>query len=439
MAEITMMRTPAETALAQAFEAARAMLPGDAQARQQAFSLFSERGLPHRRVEEFKYTDLRAALRDAAPIAPALAASEARAAADAATAFADVKAVRLTLVNGHFVPEASDLDAIPSGVEIVPLAAAMGQGHPLLGALTPVEWTKANPLYQLNAAFLTDGVLIRVPAGLVVETPLHLRILTRAAEAVSTASRVLVVLEDGASLTVLESHEGATGAGQANTVVEAVLGDRASLRHVRLDLSGPEAFAFSTLAAKIGAEARLSTINLVAGSALSRHQVYAVFDGENAHATINGAALLGGRQHADTTLLIDHAAPGGESRELFKTVLDGDATGVFQGKIIVQPRAQKTDGRMMSRALLLGEGATMNNKPELEIFADDVQCGHGATCGALDDDLLFYLMARGLPKADAESLMVQAFVGEAIEAVEHEGAREALLAVIERQLAARAG
>jgi Fe-S cluster assembly protein SufD len=246
------------------------------------------------------------------------------------------------------------------------------------------------------------------------------------------------VLEAGASLTLLESHEGATGAGQANTVVEAVVGDGAVLRHVRLDRSGTEAFAFSTLAVRIGARGQLSTVNLVAGAALSRHQVYAVFDGENARATINGAALLGGRQHADTTLLIDHAAPGGESRELFKTVLDGDATGVFQGKIIVQPQAQKTDGRMMSRALLLGEGATMNNKPELEIFADDVQCGHGATCGALDDDLLFYLMARGLPKPEAESLMVQAFVGEAIEAVEHEGARAALLAVIEAQLAARA-
>jgi Fe-S cluster assembly protein SufD len=130
--------------------------------------------------------------------------------------------------------------------------------------------------------------------------------------------------------------------------------------------------------------------------------------------------------------------PHGTSRELFKTVADDEATGVFQGKIIVRPHAQKTDGRMMSAALLLSEGAAMNNKPELEIFADDVQCGHGATSGALDEDLLFYLMARGLPKAEAESLLVQAFLGEAIEAVEHEGVREALVRVIEGWLQARA-
>ena len=131
--------------------------------------------------------------------------------------------------------------------------------------------------------------------------------------------------------------------------------------------------------------------------------------------------MLKAKQHADTTLLVDHAVPHCESRELFKTVIDGTATGVFQGKIIVRPHAQKTDGRMMSRAVLLSEGGTMNNKPELEIFADDVQCGHGATCGELDENLLFYLMARGLPRPEAETLLLQAFLGEAIEVVEHEG------------------
>jgi Fe-S cluster assembly protein SufD len=148
--------------------------------------------------------------------------------------------------------------------------------------------------------------------------------------------------------------------------------------------------------------------------------------------------MINGREHADTTLVVEHAAPHCESRELFKTVIDGEATGVFQGKIIVQQKAQKTDGRMMSAALLLSEGGAMNNKPELEIFADDVQCGHGATCGQLDEDLLFYLMARGLPKAEAESLLVQAFLGEAIETVEHEGVREALIGTVEAWLRARA-
>jgi Fe-S cluster assembly protein SufD len=147
--------------------------------------------------------------------------------------------------------------------------------------------------------------------------------------------------------------------------------------------------------------------------------------------------MIKGRQHADSTLVVSHAAQHCTSRELFKTVVDDEATGVFQGKIIVEPQAQKTDGRMMSASLLLSEGASMNNKPELEIFADDVQCGHGATSGALDEDLLFYIMARGVPRAEAESLLVQAFLGEAIETVADDGVHDALIALVEEWLRAR--
>jgi Fe-S cluster assembly protein SufD len=207
---------------------------------------------------------------------------------------------------------------------------------------------------------------------------------------------------------------------------------------VRLNAEGDQAIALSTFAAKLGADVTLSSINVVPSSAASRHQVFTLFDGENSTAQINGATMLKGRQHGDTTLMVEHGAPHCESRELFKTVLDGEATGVFQGKIIVPPHAQKTDGRMMSAALLLSEGSAMNNKPELEIFADDVQCAHGATCGQLDEDLLFYLMARGLPKNEAERLLVQAFLGEAIEFVENDDLREALVQVVEDWLKARA-
>jgi Fe-S cluster assembly protein SufD len=160
--------------------------------------------------------------------------------------------------------------------------------------------------------------------------------------------------------------------------------------------------------------------------------------GEHSTAQINGAAMLKARQHADSTLVVTHAVPHCTSREMFRTVIDDEATGVFQGKIIVEPHAQKTDGRMMSAALLLADGGTMNNKPELEIFADDVQCAHGATCGQLDEDLLFYLMARGLPRREAESLMVQAFLGEALESVEDEALRAPLVTVVEDWLRARA-
>jgi len=220
--------------------------------------------------------------------------------------------------------------------------------------------------------------------------------------------------------------------------VEMIAGDRSNVQHVRLNAEGDKALALSTLAVKVGGHATFNSINVVAGAATSRHQVYAILDGEHTNLRVNGASMLKGSQHADSTLVVEHNALHCESRELFKTVVDDEATGVFQGKIIVPHHAQKTDGRMMSAALLLGENAAMNNKPELEIFADDVQCAHGATCGQLDEDLLFYLMARGLPKKEAESLLVQAFLGEAIEFVENESAREALIGTVESWLKARA-
>jgi len=442
MAEITMIKTPAETGLSQAFEAAKASLPGSVAEREKAFQLFSGRGLPHRRVEEFKYTDLRAAMRDAAPLAGVPSSSEVAEAAEAGKAFAGIDAARITIANGH-VAAVDQSDAFARlgamRVEAKPLAEALASGHPLLSGITPVPAARDNPIYQLNSAFMFDGLVIRVPAGVSVETPIHLRFLTIGSSAIATATRVLVVVEEGASLTLLESHEGQDAAShQPNDAVEFVVGDKATVRHVRLNAEGPNTLALSTLAAKLGAGVSFSSLNVVVGGQVSRHQVYIAFAGEHSSAQINGATMVKGRQHADSTLLVDHSVPHCDSRELFKTVVDDEATGVFQGKIIVHPQAQKTDGRMMSGCLLLSEAGTMNNKPELEIFADDVQCAHGATCGALDDELLFYLMARGLPRKEAESLLVQAFLGEAVESVEHDDVREALMDVVSGWLAARA-
>jgi Fe-S cluster assembly protein SufD len=437
MADVTLMKTPAETALAQAFESAKTLLPGNVESRAQAFELFTQRGLPHRRVEEFKYTDLRAMMREIAPFAGAPSADEAKAALAGAEALAGVQALQVPFVNGHLVRDAVDFHNLPEHVEIVPLTEALAGNHDWLAKLSPVKWASENPVYQLNTSFMADGVMIRIAGA--VETPIHLRFVTAAASAVATATRILVVVEEGASVTLLETHESTNGANhQPNDVVELIAGDRTNVQHVRVNAEGDKALALSTLAARIGGEAVFNSINVVAGSANSRHQVFTVLDGENTNLRVNGATMLKGTQHADSTLVVEHAAPHCESRELFKTVIDNEATGVFQGKIIVPPHAQKTDGRMMSAALLLEEGGSMNNKPELEIFADDVQCAHGATCGQLDEDLLFYLMARGLPKKEAESLLVQAFLGEALEFVENETVREALIGTVEGWLKARA-
>lgn len=440
-AVIKSMRTAAETALVERFRATKADLPGSgevAHRRAEAFALVEAMGLPHRRVEEWKYTDWRALMREVAPPAARPDAAESRSALATARAFAAIESVTLTFINGHFMRPPADLAGLGAGVEVVSLTDALASGHPALADMGRVEAARANVAFALNTALMAEGAVIRVAKGCQAERPLHLRFVNAGAPAFSAAPRVIVVVEDGASVTLLESHEGPAGlAYQVNSALEIVAGEHARVAHVRHNAEGREALALSTLAVTLGARARLETLNVVTGAAVSRHQVFLAFAGEGATARLNGATMVGGRQHADTTLIVDHAAAGGESRELYKTVLDGEATGVFQGKIIVRPGAQKTDGRMMSAALLLSESATMNNKPELEIFADDVQCAHGATCGALDEDLLFYLMARGLPRPQAEALMIEAFLGEAIESVALEGVREALMRTTTEWLAAR--
>ena len=176
---------------------------------------------------------------------------------------------------------------------------------------------------------------------------------------------------------------------------------------------------------------------LLAGGKLTRRQIFLKFTGEHATASLNGVSLLRGNEHIDTTLTVDHAAPHCNSRETFRHIIDGEATGVFQGKIIVRPGAQKTDGKMMSKAVLLSESGIMNNKPELEIFADDVVCGHGATVGALDEDQLFYAQQRGIPKQEAQALLLEAFAGEVIDTISHEPTREMMLDHLRNWLANR--
>jgi Fe-S cluster assembly protein SufD len=239
-------------------------------------------------------------------------------------------------------------------------------------------------------------------------------------------TRSLAVIGEGARAMLIESHEGA-GDNQVNAALELVIGDRAHVDHVKVTGDGAGALHVSSLMAAVGGQARFNEFLFTIGGGVVRNQLFLRFDGEGTVAGIRGANLLKGSQHADVTLVADHAKGACTSREVFKTVLDGEAHGVFQGKIIVRPQAQKTDARMAAHALLLSETAEADAKPELEIFADDVQCGHGATSGALDDDLLFYLKARGIPAKEAESLLIQAFVGEAVEGIEHAGLRDALM------------
>jgi Fe-S cluster assembly protein SufD len=441
-AELRTVKTAAELALAESYASAKPKLPGDGKVlalRDAAFKRFDASGLPNRRIEEWKYTDLRALLRDAKPLAaPPDAAAKERARA-AGRLLADLDARRLTFVDGAFVPELSDLDNLEPGLEVRSLAKALAAGDPLLAAhLGKVVPADADAAVALNTALMGDGVVIRVTAGATVERPIHLVFAATGDKPASIFTRSLVVIEKGARVMLAESHEGAAD-HQINTAIEIVVGEDAHADHVKI-ISGPGQFVHvSSLMASVAARARFNDFSYTTGGAVVRNQLFVRFDGVGILANIRGASLLNGSQHADTTLVADHAAVGCQSRQVFKAVLDGKSRSVFQGKIIVRPDAQKTDARMMTNSLLLSDEAEANQKPELEIFADDVQCGHGATSGALDENLKFYLMARGIPEVEAEALLVQAFVGDAIEGIEHAGLRDALMEDVAAWLNARGG
>jgi Fe-S cluster assembly protein SufD len=440
-AEVRLIKTAAETALATSFAAVRRALPGVASIgalREDAFRRFETEGLPHRRVEEWKYTDLRALMREARPLASV---PDAAAKARAKTALAVLPAIearRIVFVDGAFVPGLSDLAGLEAGLTVRSTAQALAAGDPdliaHLGQIVPTD----DVAVALNTAFMGDGAVIHVAQGAALAQPIHLVFVNVGSAPAAVFVRSLVVIEKGARAMLLESHVGAvTSDDQVNTVLELKVGDEAHVDHIKITGEGAGALHVSTLMAAIGAHARFNEFLFTTGGAVVRNQAFVRFDGEGTIAGIRGASLLKGRQHADTTLVVDHAVADCTSREVFKSVLDEEGRSVFQGKIIVRPHAQKTDAKMATHALLLSETAEADNKPELEIFADDVQCGHGATSGALDEDLLFYLKARGIPANEAEALLIQAFVGEAVEGIEHAGLRDALMDHVVAWLKAR--
>jgi Fe-S cluster assembly protein SufD len=431
------MKTAAELELATQWQEVKSRLPGLVTLREAAFRSFDAEGLPHRRIEEWKYTDLRALMGDAKPLAVAPGRDAKGRAKDAGLLLADMDARRLVFVDGIFVAELSDLSGLEPGLIIRSMAEALTAGDPLIAAhLGKVVPPEGNGALALNTALMADGALIHVAAGATVERPVHLVFFATGDRPASVFTRSLVVIERDARVMLVESHECKSNY-QINSALELVVGDRAHVDHINIFGNANDVIHVSNLIVTIGARARFNDFSFIAGGAVVRNQLFLRFDGEGALAGIRGASLLKGKQHADTTLVAEHLAGGCQNREVFKTVLDGESRGIFQGKIIVRPEAQKTDAKMMTRALLLSETAEADNKPELEIYADDVQCGHGATTGALDNDLKFYLMARGIPKKEAEALLIQAFVGEAIEGIEHAGLRDALLAQVASWLNAR--
>jgi Fe-S cluster assembly protein SufD len=435
-------RTAADEGFIKAFADAGDGLPGSAQVKAQraaAFGRFKACGLPSRRIEQWKYTDLRSFLREARPLASPPGAAERRRAADAGAAFAGLKPRRLVFVDGSFVAELSDLSSLEDGLTIASLAQVLTAGAPeVVSRIGQSAVGQGDIAYALNIAFMSDGAVIGVASGKHIARPIHLVFACSSERPAAIFIRSQVTLGAGARLTLIESHE-AFGAVDyhVNSALDLDIGEGAELDHVKLGADGDKAVHVATTGAVLSADAKLRDFALTGGGAMVRNQMFVTCNGLGATIDLRGASLLKGRQHVDTTLVLDHAVAGCQSRELFKAVLDDESRSVFQGKIIVRPKAQKTDARMMTQALLLSERAETDNKPELEIFADDVQCGHGATCGALDEKMKFYLMARGIPAGEAEALLIKAFLGEVIDGVAHEGVRLALASIVNAALDAR--
>jgi len=395
-------------------------------------------GLPHRRIEDWKYTDLRALMREVLPLAPAPDAAALKRAATAVKLQAIKGARRLVLVDGVFAPKLSELDGLEQGLTVRTLRDVLEAGDaPLQAQLFTLDI--ANPMIALNSAMMTDGAVIEIANGVVLKRPLQIIHVATGATPTAMFTRSLLRLGRDAGVTLVESYIAADGAKtyQAHDSLVVAIGDNSRLDHVRLVEDSRDAFNISSAVVTLGAHAHFNTFGMTSGAAVSRYQATIAFAGEHSRVETNGVNLLNGRQHADTTLFMDHAVPNCASREVFRAVADDRGHSVFQGRIIVRPDAQKTDAKMMTRALLLSDDAEADNKPELEIFADDVTCGHGATTGALDESLLFYLRARGLSEKEAQALLIQAFVGEAIESIANDDLRELAIAAAQRWLEAR--
>jgi Fe-S cluster assembly protein SufD len=415
MAELpTRIRTKAEDALARHFAA----LAGDdpmRDIRATAFDAFMEKGLPHRRIEAWKYTDLRSLMRDApGPAVPAKP-DEASAALARADVFAAIDRARIVFVNGHFVPSLSDMAGVVEDVEFASFGRFLAQGGAILDrSLDPAE----APVLALNSAFVRDGAVLRIRDGAKLARPLEIAHVFAGGEPGLQTLRHQVSIGVGAEATILQTFYGPDGvAYHSNVVTEMQVGDGANVRLVTAQEEGSEAIHLSLLLPRVGADVRFEPFVFAAGALVARAELRVAFEAAGSHMGLRGATIARGKQHMDTTLIVDHAAPCCGGQEYFKAAMDGESRGVFQGKIIVEPGAQKTDSKMMSRALLLSERAEFANKPELEIFADDVVCGHGATCGRIDENMLFFLRSRGIEKPDAERMLVQAFLADAIELI----------------------
>ena len=390
--------------------------------RESAARQFASAGFPTTRLEDWRFTNV-------SPIAEANwpLAQGGFTQAEALTAAVTIPgAVRLVILNGQFAAGLSDLSALPKGLRIASLRdGARDATDGIETYLGKVFSLASHPFAALNTSFLDDGVAIMVTKGAVVETPIHIVVVTGGNQPVVAHPRVLIVAGENSQVRVAQTFIGAPDTAYFNNaVIEVVVGPGALVQLYTDQRESDQAFHIANIQAHVEAKGVFESHAFSTGARIMRHDIGIGLKGEGADCTMNGVYLADGERLMDTHTSLDHAMPHCTSHEIYKGILAGKGKAVFNGRIIVQLDAQKTDAKQTNRALLLSDDATINSNPQLEIFADDVKCTHGAAVGQLDEEAMFYLQARGLNRAEARDMLLHAFAGEVIAGLKIPALRE---------------
>jgi Fe-S cluster assembly protein SufD len=397
--------------------------------RSAAIATFSELGFPTVRDEDWRFTNV-------APIAglpfqpaPAVVANGAESKILGEATFAKLPGTRLVFVNGFFAPKLSRIEKIPNGARIESLSAALAKDSALIEKhLGKYARTTDNAFAALNQAFFADGAFISLPANVAIAEPIQLIYISSAKQNGETIQpRNLIIAGANSKATIVESYLSTVSTAYlTNAVSEIVAGDNAVIEHVKLQDETDAAFHMATIAGEFGRASNVSLHSFALGAKLSRNNIRTKLSGEGLECILNGLYLTRDEQLADHHMIVEHAQPHCASHEYFNGILDDKSKGVFHGRIYVHPTAQKTDAKQTNKNLLLSDNATADTKPQLEIYADDVKCTHGATIGQLDDESIFYLRSRGIPEPAARRMLIHAFAGEIVERVKCAPVREEL-------------
>ena len=397
--------------------------------RKAGIARFAELGFPTLKNEDWRFTNV-------APIAKLPFKPSLDAARDGLTkdsldqfSFAKLPGTRLVFVNGHFAAELSTAPTQPNGIKVSSLATALANDSALVEKhLGRYVRTEDNAFAALNNAFFQDGGFVYVPAGQSVDDPVQFLFINTSKDAgATTHPRNLIIAERGAKLTVIESYVSLASAPTfTNAVTEFALGDNAVVEHCKFQDESPEAFHIAALHSHLGRAVSFSSHSIATGAKLARNNLRTTLDGEGIECVLNGVYITNNDQISDHYMVVDHAKPHCASHEYFNGILAGKSKGVFHGRILVRPDAQKTDAKQTNKNLLLSDDATADTKPQLEIYADDVKCTHGATIGQLNDESIYYLRSRGIGLENARRMLIHAFAGEIIDRVKHDALREEL-------------